>query len=347
MPDRISVGVLTHAGGAHLGDYFTSLAQADEVASVTLADPDGASEAAARQTLGDKLTRVYRSHAELLERDKPGMALVTMEAALSPPVIEAALDAGCHVFAEKPACVRAADFARLTAKADSKHLHLMLALANRTNPPILEARRLLRAGTIGKLYAVEMHWIADQTRLSAPAYHRDWRAQKARAGGGHLIWLGIHWIDLAMYLTGQKIEDVSGFVGNVGGQPLDIEDASAIAMRFTGGALGTFTSGYYLDKGYHSHIKLWGSQGWMQLEPRGELPLWWQTHADSAKGVAQEYTGAKTPSGYPPFIRAAVRACAGLDSVPVTNAESLYALETVFACYRAAESGKRQQVGMA
>lgn len=346
MPERIKVGVLTHAGGAHLSDYFTSLAQADEIESVTLADPDGASEAAARQTLGDKLTGVYRSHAELLA-EKPAMVLVTMEAVLAPPVIDAALEAGCHVFAEKPSCVRAADFAKLTAKADAKHLNLMLALANRTSPPIAEARRLLRAGTIGKLYGLEMHWIADQTRLRDPAYHRGWRAQKARAGGGHLIWLGIHWLDLAMFLTGEKIEEVAGFTGNVGGQPLDIEDSSAVAMRMAGGSFGTFTSGYYLDKGYHSHIKLWGSQGWMQLDPRGELPLWWQTHADSAKGEVQKYTGPKTPTGYPPFVRAAARACAGLAPVPITNAESLYALEVVFACYRAAETGQRQRVAIA
>ena len=37
-------------------------------------------------------------------------------------------------------CVRAEDFEPLVQKADSKHLHLMLALANRLNPPVREAR---------------------------------------------------------------------------------------------------------------------------------------------------------------------------------------------------------------
>ena len=41
-----------------------------------------------------------------------------------------ALDAGCHVFAEKPACVRIEDFIPLVQKADARHLNLMLALAN-------------------------------------------------------------------------------------------------------------------------------------------------------------------------------------------------------------------------
>ena len=43
-----------------------------------------------------------------------------MEAALAPPAISAALDAGCHVLAEKPSCVRADDFAALVRKAEAK-----------------------------------------------------------------------------------------------------------------------------------------------------------------------------------------------------------------------------------
>ncbi|GIS60415.1 MAG: hypothetical protein CM1200mP2_26400 [Planctomycetaceae bacterium] len=49
-------------------------------------------------------------------------------------MIRQALEAGCHVFAEKPACLNAGEFAKLVKLADTKHLHLMLALANRTNP---------------------------------------------------------------------------------------------------------------------------------------------------------------------------------------------------------------------
>ena len=80
-------------------------------------------------------------------------------------VLEAALEAGCHVFCEKPSCVRAADFARLVRKAQQKHRHLMLALANRTHAPVKEARRLVRDGKLGKLYAVEAHLVADQSHV--------------------------------------------------------------------------------------------------------------------------------------------------------------------------------------
>ena len=67
-------------------------------------------------------------------------------------------------------------------------------------------------------------------------------------------------------LLGCKPLEVTGFTANVGGQPLDVEDAAAAALRYENGALGTITSGYYNDGGpKHSHIKVWGSKGWLEL----------------------------------------------------------------------------------
>jgi len=340
MPEKIKVGLLTHSGGAHLDAYLTALAATDECEEVVLADPDGKWEEAARRILGNKLTHVARDVAKVLAEHRPGMALVTMEARLAPPVIDAALDAGCHVFAEKPACIRTEDFARLVQKADSKHRFLMLALANRTNPETIVARDMIASGRIGKLFGLEMNIIADQTRLTKETYHQQWQAHKDRAGGGHLIWLGIHWLDLAMFITGLTIAEVAGFTANVGKQPIDVEDSAAAAFRFDNGTLGTLTSGYYLDKGYHSHIKIWGSAGWMLIEPMSDKPLHWYVNQGDEAGKIQEWNGSKEPRTYTPFVREAVRACARGTNPPISSADSLRALRTVFAIYSAAAAGK-------
>src|SRR5215470_12101072 len=109
--------VITESGGAHLPNYFSSLAQTEEVTAVALCDPSGESESPARQALGAKLAAVYKDAGEALRREKPKLALVTMEAVHAPPMIEAALDAGCHVLSEKPGCVRIEDFEKLSRKA--------------------------------------------------------------------------------------------------------------------------------------------------------------------------------------------------------------------------------------
>mgnify|MGYP002622204237 CR=1 FL=1 len=344
MAEPIKVGLLTHAGGAHVSHYLEALAATEECAAVAVCDPDRQWVADARRILGDKLTGTFDSPEALLEQEHPSLALVTMEARLAPAVINAALDADCHVFAEKPACVTAEDFEPLVQKADSKHRHLMLALANRLNPEIAEARRLVRTGAIGRVFGLEMHLIADQTRLTREAYHGTWFASRERAGGGHLIWLGIHWLDLAMYVTDSDVSRVGGFIQNVGGQPMDVEDSAVATLQFDAGFLGTMTSGYYLDRGYHSHIQIWGSSGWMRIESMRGRPLTWRSEAGEHAGETQVWSGSKEPRGYTPFVQAAVKACAEMTDPPISNADSLRALRTVFTIYHAADSGQSKTV---
>lgn len=341
----IKVALLTHAGGAHVDSYLTALAATRECSEVVLGDPDGRWEQQARKVLGAKLARVSQDPGQLLADEQPGMALVTMEARLAPPVIAAALEARCHVFAEKPACVRLEDFEPLAEQADRTHRHLMLALANRLNPETLAARRLVQSGQIGTPYGVEMHLVADQTRLTRESYHQQWFAQRDRAGGGHLIWLGIHWLDLAMHITGSAIEQVAGFTANVGGQPLDVEDSAAVTFQFDNGMLGTLTSGYYLDKGYHQHVKIWGSAGWVHVDAQADQPLTWYSTKGPQAGTVQSWDGSKQPRGYTPFVQSAVRACANDTAPPITTAESLRALRTVFGIYTAAGEGRSVPLG--
>jgi predicted dehydrogenase len=336
----IAVALLTNAAGPHLTLYLEGLAKTVEISRVHLSDPDGRVEAQARKFLGEKLGDSFRSPQDLFARHKPALALVTLEAALAPAAIRASLAAGCHVLAEKPACTRLADFEALVRQAGEAKRSLVLALANRLDPVIQEMRRIVQSGEIGKIYGMDLQIVADQTRLTNPAYHKTWTAQKARAGGGHLIWLGIHWLDLAMWISGSRIREVSAFTTNIGGQPIDTEDSAVVALRFDNGALGTLTSGYYLDRGYHSLLKIWGSDGWISLQRHTHKPpMEWYS-----KGEQHRYEGPLEPSGYTPFVRSIARAAAGLDRWPLDTQDSLYALKTVFSAYRSAGDGKREQV---
>ncbi|HWB09614.1 MAG TPA: Gfo/Idh/MocA family oxidoreductase [Pirellulales bacterium] len=344
MSKQITVGLITSPEGAHLSAYLAGLAETEEVRSVALADSTGQTAEMARAALGDKLGPTYRDTAMMLRETRPALALVTLEAALSPPAIDAAVEAGCHVLAEKPACLRAEDFAALVRKGQAKHLQIMLALANRLHAPVQEARRLVAAGKLGRIYASEAHIVADQTRLKSPAYHAQWYAKKARAGGGHLIWLGIHWLDLVLYISGLKVRGAAGFTAVVGGQPLDVEDSAAVALRFDNGSLGTLTSGYYLDRGYHSHLQIWGEHGWLRLAAFEEQPLEWYSTVDGGPAQVRQFEYAKGGRGYTPFVRSCVRFAAGMEPPPITSEECLHVLETLFACYRAGETGQSQHL---
>jgi predicted dehydrogenase len=344
MPKTIKVGVITQEQGAHLDDYFRSLARIEEAEWVALVDPSGKSVDAARKALGEKLKEVFKEPAPMLKRFEPGLVIVSLEAAAAPPVISTVLDAGCHVFAEKPSCTRAVDFEKLTHKAQMKHRHLMMAFANRSHAPVREARRLVGAGKLGKIYGIEVHLVTDQTRLKSEEYRKSWFCSKARAGGGQLIWVGIHWLDLVLHVTGLKVQQVAGFAGLVGGQPLDIEDSAALSLRFDNGTFGTMLSGYYLDRGYHSHVQVWGEHGWLRLAAVEEQPLEWYSTRDTKEPKVERFSYPKGERGYLPFLRSCVRASAGLEEPPVTAEEALHVLRSIFAFYEAARTGRVQTV---
>ena len=95
----MKVAVLTHAGGAHLSAYFLALAESKDCDEVVIADPDSRCADEAQKLLGDKLSRTYTDYTQLLAKESPKLCMVTIEAKLAPPVIEAALESGSHVFA--------------------------------------------------------------------------------------------------------------------------------------------------------------------------------------------------------------------------------------------------------
>ena len=341
----MKVAVLTHAGGAHLSAYFSALAESKDCDEVVIADPDNHTTEEAKRLLGEKLTRSYTEYADLLEKESPELCMVTMEARLAPPVIEAALESGSHVFAEKPGCVTLQQFEKLATLAESKHLHLMLAFANRANPESLVARKMIQQGRIGKVYSIDMHIVADQMRLTNLNYHGTWYAVKTRAGGGHLIWLGIHWLDLAMFLTDTAIVGASGAIANVGGQPISAEDSAVATLHFSNGMLGTLNSGYYLDTGYQTQIRIWGSKGWLNLDSTGAVKMTWYENTGPKAKQLQTLDSPTEPRGYSPFVAQGVTAISRNTAPPITTQESLNALRTVFGIYEAAETGKLVQTG--
>lgn len=345
MPKAIPVAVVTNADGTHLDQWLPSLAEIEEVESVALADPSGNSEKLARKALGKKLREVHKNAADMYKKFRPALSVISLEPRLCPPAIDAALDANCHVLSEKPGCVRVEDFAPLVRKAQNRHRHLMLVMANRTHAPVQEARRIIRKGTLGRIYGVEIHIVADQTRLTQKTYRDSWQCSRARGGGGHLAWFGIMWLDMAMYITGLRVEAVAGFTGVVGGQPIDVEDAAVLSMRFNRRCYGTMTSAYYLDRGVQSHIQVWGEHGWLKLATVEEQPLQWYTTRDVKEPRVQEYTYPRGQRGYTPFLRGGVRAAAGLGEPPMTGDECLALLQTVYGFYRAAQTERMVTIG--
>lgn len=345
VADLLKLALITELGAPHLEIYLDCIATASGIGTVAVADSSGAVFDPAKERLSGRFGSIpgYSDYRELLQAQKPDLAIISFPPNDAPVAIATALNANCHVLSEKPGCVRLVEFERLCTIAHAHRRNLMLAFATRVNPIVVKAKDLVRGGTLGKLYGASMFFLADQARLRGPEYHKSWAASKHRAGGGHLIWLGIHYVDAVQFICGQQIVEVCGFTANVGGQPLDVEDSAAVTMKFEGGMLGTLQSGYYLDSGYQSLIQIWGSDGWLRMGLVSGAPLEW--HSNRQSGVETFSAPADTQQNvYPLFVQAAIDSVRRGSPPPVEASESLQVLKVVFGLYGAASGGGTQRI---
>ncbi|MGH2353898.1 MAG: Gfo/Idh/MocA family protein [Chloroflexota bacterium] len=337
-----TVALIQRATSRHRRYYLEALRDLEAVTAVAVVDADGSTFAEAQETVPGKPVRTYATIEQLLRAEEPALAIVTLTGAESPAAISPVLEAGVPVLAEKPACVSPDGFAQLVETAERHHAHLMVALCNRLAPWAQDARRIVRQAGIGTLYAARAMVLADQARIWHPRT-RDWTFRQADAGGGHLIWLGIHWLDLLLSLSGARVVEVQALVANAGGGPIDVEDLATVNLRLAGGALASLVSGYVLDAattGKQMDLSLWGSQGWLRFDMESRTLEWHSSAAGMNEAPHRRFHYDSTGGGYTPFVRDCLRASLGEIPPPITAAEGLDALRVIFAAYRSAETGQ-------
>ena len=223
---------------------------------------DEAERAAA--TLG--LERAYASVDDLLSDPDVRSVHLASPNRLHHDHVMAALAAGKHVICEKPLAMTSAQTAALVAASQARPGQMAAVNYNlRFYPLSLQARALVRSGTIGDVLHVHGSYVQDWL-----LYPTDFNWRVLRSEGGELRAvgdIGTHWLDLVAFVTGLEVEAVmadlmtvhetrlrppSGSVETFSGkksQPpadrepvaIDTEDFGAILLRFKGGARGVLT----------------------------------------------------------------------------------------------------------
>lgn len=163
-----------------------------------------------------------------------------------------ALNAGKHVFCEKPDAVSVEETEKMKAAAEKNGKVLMVMRNNRWRATAQFLKQYIESGKMGDVYAARCGWVR---RRGIPG-RGGWFTTKAQSGGGPLIDLGVHMIDLTMYLMGnptpvsvvgctynkfanaEEISDSknSDFGDSVSGGTFDVEDLAMGFIKFDNGA---------------------------------------------------------------------------------------------------------------
>lgn len=191
---KLRVGVIgAGVGRAHAEGYAAH--PRVELAAIAGLDDERVRALAAKH----QVARTYREYAEMLAQPDIDAVSVCVPNALHAPVTIAALEAGKHVLVEKPLARSAAEGRQMLAAAERAGKVLMVAFNHRQRNDVQWLKRYVETGALGRIYYAKAYWMR---RQGIPGIG-SWFVNKEQAGGGPLIDLGVHILDIAMFLLGE------------------------------------------------------------------------------------------------------------------------------------------------
>ncbi|HET7567855.1 MAG TPA: Gfo/Idh/MocA family oxidoreductase [Gaiellaceae bacterium] len=244
---------------------------------------EGAELAALADTNPEKLARVAshfgveRTFADAEELFVSGLVdgvMIAVPHAHHYPLARAALDAGLHVFLEKPMTLASADAWDLVERAERAGLQLTVGYTFQYTRAAQRLKRLFDEGTLGELLAVsgifasivEAYYrgrpddYASVFDFSLAGPDPQTYSDPKLAGGGQAATQITHAMGLVLYVTGLAPTKVMAFMRN---GELEVDLVDAIAYELSGGAVGTMAAAGTIRPGQdlHEEARYFGSEG--------------------------------------------------------------------------------------
>lgn len=185
---------------------------------------------------------LYASAEEMLAEADLDVVSICTPNKFHRPLALAAFEAGCHVLCEKPIALTAAEGEQMLAAAKAANRRLMINFSFRFNAQAVALKNRVQAGLLGRVYFGRTTW---HRRRGVPGFG-GWFGKKEMSGGGPLIDLGVHRLDLALWLMGYPEPEwvlanawnaLTGPVAEREGKAFDVEDFASAMIRFRDGSM--------------------------------------------------------------------------------------------------------------
>lgn len=353
-PKRYRVGIIGHTGRGNYGHgmdtVWRTLPNMDVAA---VADPDEKGRAAAQARSGARAA--YADYREMLRREKPEIVAVGprwMDQRV--PMVTAAVEAGAHVYMEKPFALTLAEADRIVDAVRRAGVKLQIAHQMRRTPYALRAKAMLEAGEIGEVEEIRARGKEDR-----------------RAGGEDLMVLGSHLVDMMRFFLGDPAW-VTAHVTVAG------REMSAADVRQPGEPVGPVAgtqieAAFAFANGVHGHLAtravadthplrfgtwIYGSKGVLFLPnaiyPEGGLhvlrtPAWLpdERHRWAAIPLPPARPGGATEIANGLMVEDLVRAIETNGRPACDEEDGRWTIEMIHGVYRAQQTGGRVRFPLA
>ena len=258
--------------GVGMGRCFVSALKGHPNAEV-VAICDVNEERARRVAEEFDVPKVYTDYKEMLQDPKINAVGVSTPNFLHAPVAIAAFEAGKNVLCEKPQATNAKEGQAMVDAAKKANKVFMMGFNNRFRADTQLLKRYIENGELGEIYYAKTGWVR---RAGIPGLG-GWFTTKAMSGGGPLIDLGVHVLDLTLWLMGnpRPVSVMGSSYAKFGpklaekqGGTYDVEDLAAGFIKLENGGTVILEASWqqYVER-ERIYSTLCGTEGGADVEP--------------------------------------------------------------------------------
>ena len=267
---RIRVGSVG-IGGISRGVHLPGIAASSDLELAAVCDIREEALQAAQQAYGIAPERCFRDYRDLIACEDVDVVDISTPNDVHFEVAMAAAKAGKSFCVEKPLTLTAEQADTLARAVEQAGVKTMVCFSYRYKAAARYARDLVRGGTLGKIYHVDMEY-SQAWGLPQFGTPRVWRFHKAETGSGALGDLGSHALDLVRFVTGEEYERIVGhaetFVHErkaLSGDavvPVDVDDFSNMLAQMSSGIAASFRiTRFGYGRGNFQRMVVYGEKG--------------------------------------------------------------------------------------
>lgn len=224
------------------------------------------------------IKNAYKNYEDLLKNEKLDAVIISLPNFLHLDSVISAAEAGKHIFLEKPLARNVEEGEKIVSCVRKNNVKLMVGFDMRFNPTVREIYHKIKNGFFGEVKIVIANNVsggpfAARNDRMGPVPVPSWWFDKKLVGGGVLLDLGSHMIDLLTWFFGEvdHLESYLSYTFN-----MDVEDAATCILNFKSGAIGILNVGWF-SKDFIQSIQICGTAKnlWIRISPLKALMKVW------------------------------------------------------------------------
>jgi predicted dehydrogenase len=240
----------------------TRMSQFGQINGLVSGHPDKAHKFAAEYNVPDANIYNYETFDKIRDNPEIDAVYIGLPNSMHAEYVIRAAEAGKHVLCEKPMATSLKDCQNMIAACRKNNRKLMIAYRCHFQSSHVQARELVRSGAIGKVEVIE----GAAGFNSAPGV---WRLNKALAGGGPLMDIGVYALNACRFVLGEEPAQIQAFTSSDPTDPRfkEVEENISWTMKFPSGALASMTTTYGANQ--EGFLRLHGSKGTLEINGFG------------------------------------------------------------------------------